>query len=1544
MNYFITKLYWIIHGFFPLSQCKKDIRSILLIGLFITLIFISNLPTSNHFNYLSDNRENSLPHKIDDENLPLTSSLNLTDFITGDGVNQTVRAYVNNNSRSSNNQNGMFEINAPASNTNLSYGDFKFNFDNNFTTSYVIEDDNALYPSSRYFEKYRFNSIYSYLFVNEGTEDPANDFTDVVDDGVSEYNTYWNISSSVNGIVNVTIVANFSGVAGIDFAFDRENIIALILNFTYRIDKNAEVTVYMKDSYQGVFTNITNTFKINGSLGAQDIDKLIINKNLNFINASDCTLIQFVFENTTTDFTVSFIEFDLNSFMVLELPITDSKNLALEFDLRGANSTINGCYIWIRTLNLTKAATAVLNITLYRANATMNRANLDNNNLINPDISDGKLYSTEIIGYIEDELYYFEFDTSQTNNLERFNYFIVITSDQSDDVYSLVTLPRGQFGDGSEASDHQLKNGTVGTDNWDLAFSDISIRSENAGFLDASQFKLNVTRGYMPSDFNNSLKIQDKFVQDYPLTYPNEPTLKWGLGYWTNNFTNPIGSNLFDDFQIYLTWNITSIKGFKFDVNYTVEAFRTENATTTYYASYNQDPQWLFNYSLNLDDLIYSTWNFTKIMFIYQDYFTAQNLTIPDFTRVLNQTGGETPFREGEDSVFTKNPIYKKVVVSTNIINTSEKSIYTGIYSLNLTSYNAILDNNMHSYINYDGILWETQGFMYGDNISLLLDIQDHNSLAPPSANGFANVSLFYPNGTLLSYISSPSGTPSLDGTRFTYDFDNNTILNLTKIIPLASEISNEDHYSLGYFWTNGSEIGCNRIPIYIDAYEINFNNISYIREIGKNLLSGNVNNHVILPYTLFAASINETTGISRPNFYSVSNLDVNQMFTYEQWGSPIPVTILMKSFLQNETVLNPEEDISFKVSIQNRFLTSLNIKISVKLVSLANEEWIIAEDESDPKNLELFGAQGDTKDFNVTLSIPEYNNDLTWKGQNAPIRQGGVKTIISLYIEDNFVGTFESNDYSLIVNSTEDQFEGQIIALKQLPFSDTFTGRYFERDECLYLPNQSTFIYNVFDENYVSIYTQAIKKFDLNLDSNFTNILFPSKIKQGEIFNITSTLETELGEILPNKLVNLQYESNGIWINTSTPHLTDANGDANFEVNTLNINILGTTPFKLSWAGDGDYLNKSNIFQVPIEVALNQLSLSSEDDKSFLYNNRKSTIELTIKNTGNSTLRINIDDIEVDIKEGFDYEIIGKDEIILKPGVSETIQIEIEVGNVGFEEEVEVHVEIKAVNILTNKIIFVGETIDLDIIDTPLIDYIIEYFLFIILAIFALMLFIAYYFSRHIKKKIELSAKEVSEKRPRRGKYVKVSELKAARTEILEEPTEEIEEIKPTKEIIEEEVLEKEKKTTDLDTLLEEEELKKEEISKKTLKHPEKKEKRPKEKVKKIKEKPAKTKKVKEKKQKAEKKLEAKKIETEKPLKVEPKQVEPKKVEPKKTTDLDTLLEDKGLKEDKEPKKVPKKVSEPAKKIEKSSPKPLSTRQMVEKKRGKKKSRKKKR
>ena len=115
--------------------------------------------------------------------------------------------------------------------------------------------------------------------------------------------------------------------------------------------------------------------------------------------------------------------------MVFELPINNTYQTALEFDLRGENSTINGFYAWIRTLNVTKAQNVKLNITLYRANGTISR-DQTGDDLIEPGLINGQISSVtlDVGDYTADKLSYFEFERSETANLNRSNYFIVIKS------------------------------------------------------------------------------------------------------------------------------------------------------------------------------------------------------------------------------------------------------------------------------------------------------------------------------------------------------------------------------------------------------------------------------------------------------------------------------------------------------------------------------------------------------------------------------------------------------------------------------------------------------------------------------------------------------------------------------------------------------------------------------------------------------------------------------------------------------------------------------------------------------------------------------------------------------------------------------------------------------------------------------------------------------------------------------------------------------------------------------------------------------------
>jgi len=437
-----------------LIRQKKKVKGIFLACILVILILFSNIAPYTGYNSIMNENNSSVPFNEERDEQPKTSAANLTTYITGEGVNQTVKLYMSNISKSLDNQDGNFEIPAPADNMYLDYGDFRFEFGNNYTTEYIIEEDSALNPRSNYFEEYNFVRDDSYALIEEGIGASGGG----IDDLIPGYSTFWNVSSSPNGIVNLTICANFSNaiqlIDGNDLPFNRSNIAGFNLDFEFKLNRSANVTIYMKwrNITSRIWRNITNTIEYNYTQGPHRIEELIINENLGFINESDCVIFQFLFDRSSEiekNFNVTLYEFALDAFVLLELPIASNSWVALEFDLRGNNSTVNGFYAWIRTLDLDRAQYGHLNISLYRANSTMKTtgptgiANLGRVNLlIEPNLT--QLIDSIILefdDYSGDNYTYFEFDKSKTDNLNRYNYYIVVTSNVSSGVYSLVTLP-----------------------------------------------------------------------------------------------------------------------------------------------------------------------------------------------------------------------------------------------------------------------------------------------------------------------------------------------------------------------------------------------------------------------------------------------------------------------------------------------------------------------------------------------------------------------------------------------------------------------------------------------------------------------------------------------------------------------------------------------------------------------------------------------------------------------------------------------------------------------------------------------------------------------------------------------------------------------------------------------------------------------------------------------------------------------------------------------------------------------------------------------
>ena len=786
-----------------LIRREKKIKRIFFTTLFLIAILLSNVQILNNTNKLQDDKINNTFNENLLDNLPLSSDLNLDDNIKGSGVNQDVRIYVSNQSENLQNNEGFFEIpSVPSEDMFLTYGDFNFTFQNNFTTNYIIEDDDALYAND--FISFDYNSGYSSVIWDApDTQIISGGPSDLMDGVIPTYI----LMNATQGVLNFTISANFtdttytSGIINGNVEFNRSKILGLISSLIFELIDDANLTVRVRDYSQSNWKEIISALPINSSLGRQELRDHIINENLNFIDLSDTCFIRFIFErDDQSPFLAELNEYDMKSTYAFDLPITNSSYVALEMDLKGLNSTVNGFYAWIRTLDILEAANTHLNITLYRANDTVVRTDANLRNIdLGPNYNE-MIDSVVVNGYTGDEASYFEFDNANTNKLNLSNYFIVIKTNRTKQVYSLVTLPFYDYGDDG-STEHQLKTTNNAGVKWTNAKKVIetTVLPYISDQLDASSFKLNVTRGYMPSDFiiggNNTLRIQNMTIENVVInSYPyNESSfLTWGLGQWTHNFSTPIEDDPSNNFRVDFTWNSSITKGFKFVVTYSVNAYWIENALATYSVNYDEDPKWIFEYILDKTQQKFDNWSYMEFWYVYPNYFTAKNLTNPNYEQILNQIRGQ--------SVLSEDPTKNKIIVPNHL------TILNGIYSLNLTGFNFI--NNMHSYINYNNSLLETNGFMFGDNISVSVEIQDQNFEAPIS--GYANVTLFYPNGTkyLNAELNSSAGT--IKGSMLFYDFNNQTIINLTSAITVFGE------YHLGFFWFNGSAIGCKELNIYI--------------------------------------------------------------------------------------------------------------------------------------------------------------------------------------------------------------------------------------------------------------------------------------------------------------------------------------------------------------------------------------------------------------------------------------------------------------------------------------------------------------------------------------------------------------------------------------------------------------------------------------------------------------------------------------------------------------------------------------------------------
>jgi len=291
----------------------------------------------------------------------------------------------------------------------------------------------------------------------------------------------------------------------------------------------------------------------------------------------------------------------------------------------------------------------------------------------------------------------------------------------------------------------------------------------------------------------------------------------------------------------------------------------------------------------------------------------------------------------------------------------------------------------------------------------------------------------------------------------------------------------------------------------------------------------------------------------------------------------------------------------------------------------------------------------------------------------------------------------------------------------------------------------------------------------------------------------------TEFGSILSGKNVTCQFQNGSSWENISS-QITDTNGITNFKINTTTINVGDSFTLRLSWLGNNTIENCSSIIPINKIIQSNNIYFTFSIATLIIYKNSYNSLKVQLTNNGTSTMIINVNSINVDITGSLSTTLYFNTIEMqnLEPGESTNLIIEIFCGDVSFDQ-ININISIEAQNVMSlETVIFKSSIISLKVIAPPFLDNLTWLISILIVAIIIAVWLISIIYTRNTKKKIKASLeKPIQKPKPRRGRYVKVSELKPADQAIDKKRKE------PAKK--EAEVEEESKQTTDLDSLLEE-------------------------------------------------------------------------------------------------------------------------------------------
>lgn len=1117
---------------------------------------------------------------------------------TGAGANRTVRTYLDNSS-SVENASGDLVVDSPSDDARLTHANMDFLLQRNYTTNYTIEDDNPLDLPLNVSQASWYNISTTGDWAPNGTlvgSDPL--VQDAFALGTHVNVTSVNVTSHV--IANLTVVANFSEVVLDDDVFPLEATPydfreSLALNFSIFVGTNLTETCWTNLS---VWDWVNETWAplamTEVNVTGSEISAFFVNNNSRFVGPDEYAIFHLNVTNRTNTgfFNVSVFDVNTSATVVNQIVFGGSTWAAMEFDLKG-DVDLHGFWAWIRPVNVSYDSTVNLTISLYEANHTGNRDDMTSIGIIYTFPNWTKLkYQYNVTNYTTDAYAYFPLPTW----LNLSNYFIVLNSSDPVNIaprYRLVVIPQyGNretiFGDEDEQIDHLL----IETSNMGQTWSRIFLDLDNP--CDAAPFVLNVTRRWLPGEIN--LTVQDRPVQGHIVNtgpYAETTPLEWGLGRWIN-YTSPVIENDGDNFTIPVAWDADETIGLLFNCSYAIQTYSIENATTTY--TYNtQSISWKVNYTLQLSS--YSTVNWTYREFWYllpKDWTTSQLLTPLGVMDSLT----------AEPNNLTA---YQNYIV---------RYAMDGEYQLTCQGYNYIF--NTTSAINFNGTSqWPTTNFMVGDNISAMTGVQDRRGREV--FNGYSNCSLYDNAGNFIAGSTRlyDAEIDKVHAGVALYKFENENVFAINNTVA-------QGMYWLLFHWNNGSEIGCANHSLTITRYDLNIMSVQKNpSNPASNVMRGTINKNFVTTgsYSLFTFS-----GVAPTASTSPSEMGITRTSTTENISN-----IIIKSFSQNETYLNPGETIKFNFTLQNGNLyLAKTVKVFVDLVYVAKPEWKLLTEESQSVTLNYYGTPTDEQEFNFEATIPIDH------GENCPLRFSALKTVITLYEGSDELGQYtvtddsETVELSLFANNTEAVFDGYL--LKEHYFQGmsgvTFFSDFERGTECI-VPGSTSYFAVVMDGSGMCMTNIAAQAFSAEIQPEITGLtLDRTAIDWNNLFTVSGTVQTELDEPIPSIVLNLtRYnQATGLYeafTAAGAPQTVTANAAGAFSV-ILNAshffngqaNYLG-----FAWAGvPGTYSALQQNYSLPIRGYTSAVQLTVLNPGA-ISGNSENLLRVRVTNVGNSTL-----------------------------------------------------------------------------------------------------------------------------------------------------------------------------------------------------------------------------------------------------------------------------------------------------------------------------------